>query len=186
MAYMSQEKKREIAANLKKVMPQGWKYSLSVRHYSTLVLTITAAPVDLMAAYNKHVAESWERRGDKFTPQTYAQINEYWLGTQFSGELLEIFQRIKAVLNDGNHDRSDIQTDYFDVGWYVDINIGRWDKPFQVIAPKSQPSYDELKARIARLENPKPVICEPEQQVRKFTAQSDLTHAWLCRYKAEC
>jgi hypothetical protein len=35
-----------------------------------------------------------------------------------------------TAMNDGNHDRSDIQTDYFDVGWYVDVNIGRWNKPY--------------------------------------------------------
>jgi hypothetical protein len=33
----------------------------------------------------------------------------------------------------GNHDRSDIQSDYFDVGWYVDINIGRWNKPYALV-----------------------------------------------------
>jgi hypothetical protein len=21
-------------------------------------------------------------------------------------------------------------TDYFDVGWYIDIKIGKWDKPY--------------------------------------------------------
>jgi hypothetical protein len=32
----------------------------------------------------------------------------------------------------GNHDRSDIQTDYFDVGWYKSVNIGTWNKPYEV------------------------------------------------------
>jgi hypothetical protein len=22
-------------------------------------------------------------------------------------------------------------TDYFDVGWYIDINVGKWNKPYQ-------------------------------------------------------
>jgi hypothetical protein len=30
----------------------------------------------------------------------------------------------------GNHNRSDIMSDYHDVGWYVDINIGQWNKPY--------------------------------------------------------
>jgi hypothetical protein len=34
----------------------------------------------------------------------------------------------------GNHDRSDIQSDYFDVGWYVDVNIGSWNRPYEVEA----------------------------------------------------
>jgi hypothetical protein len=33
-------------------------------------------------------------------------------------------------MNDGNWDKSDIQSDYFNVGWYVDVNIGKWNKPY--------------------------------------------------------
>ena len=28
------------------------------------------------------------------------------------------------------YDRSDIQTDYFDVAYYISIHIGKWDKPY--------------------------------------------------------
>ena len=31
-------------------------------------------------------------------------------------------------MNVGNHDNSDPMTDYFDVGWYISVNLGRWDK----------------------------------------------------------
>ena len=51
MAYMNQEKKSKIAAALKGVVPDGWKYSLSVRNHSTIVMTITAAPFDLIGAH---------------------------------------------------------------------------------------------------------------------------------------
>jgi hypothetical protein len=37
-------------------------------------------------------------------------------------------------MNIGNHDRSDSQTDYFDVGFYTDISIGRWDTPYVQVA----------------------------------------------------
>jgi hypothetical protein len=36
-------------------------------------------------------------------------------------------------MNAGNWDKSDIQTDYFDVGWYIDVNVGRWDKPYALV-----------------------------------------------------
>ena len=32
-----------------------------------------------------------------------------------------------------NHDNSDIMTDYFDVGWYVDINVGQWNNGYKVV-----------------------------------------------------
>lgn len=53
MAYMSQEKKAKIAAKLKQVIPHDWKYSLAVHHHSTIILRISAAPVDLVANYNE-------------------------------------------------------------------------------------------------------------------------------------
>jgi hypothetical protein len=33
---------------------------------------------------------------------------------------------------EGNHDNSDIQSDYFDVGWYVEVNIGKWNKAYDL------------------------------------------------------
>jgi hypothetical protein len=171
MAYMSQETKKKLAANVRRVMPRDWKYSLAVRHHSTIVLTITSAPVDLLGIRTKRVAEEWEKRGDKYQPETYAQLNVYHLDSEFSGDLLKIFERIKTALNEGNHDRSDSQTDYFDVGWYVDINIGRWDKPFQVTPAKkysnpdmaltAEPTYEQLKARLAELQPNPPEPAKP-------------------------
>jgi len=33
-------------------------------------------------------------------------------------------------MNNGNHNNSDIQTDYFDVGWYITVNLGKYDTPY--------------------------------------------------------
>jgi hypothetical protein len=40
MAFITQEEKKAIAAQLKKVIPSTWKYSLSVQNHSALMLTI--------------------------------------------------------------------------------------------------------------------------------------------------
>lgn len=58
-----------------------------------------------------------------------AQYKE-WLKTQDPGQALEFLKKAFAVLNNGNHDNSDISTDYFDVGWYVNVRIGEWNKPY--------------------------------------------------------
>lgn len=125
MAYMNQEKKAKIAARLKKVMPKGWKYSLAVRNHSSIVLTIKSAPVDLLEGYRKNL-------GDRMNGVNYMQVNHYHLYHGFEGKLLKKMEEIVMVLNTDNYDNSDIQTDYFDVGHYVDVNIGRWNKPFEV------------------------------------------------------
>jgi hypothetical protein len=44
-----------------------------------------------------------------------------------------LLEKIVKTLNIGNHNNSDIQSDYFDVGWYVSIKVGEWDKPYQVV-----------------------------------------------------
>jgi hypothetical protein len=142
MAYMDQEKKAKIAAELRKVIPRDWKYTLSVHHHSSLTLHIMAAPVDLFTEHAHH--DKWSNG--------YIQLNEYYLETQYSGKLLETMQAIRKALNCLNYDRSDVQTDYFDVGYWAYIRIGRWNKPFQVLGRKPEPTYDELKARIAALE----------------------------------
>lgn len=131
MAYMNQEKKAKIAAALKAVVPADWKYSLGVRHHSTICFTIRSAPIDLIAAWNEggeRAAFSAQER----TPATrgYVQVNHYHLSHAFKGELLKTFEAIKAALDLNNHDRSDIMTDYHDVGHYIDLHIGAWDKPF--------------------------------------------------------
>lgn len=128
MAYVDQSKKAKIAAALKPVMPKGWKYSLAVRHHSTIVLTITAAPFDLIGS----LANSPARDPSTIT---HADLNTHYIREQFEDECVaDVFEAIKGALDTDNHDRSDIMTDYFDVGHYVDIKIGRWDKPFAVTA----------------------------------------------------
>lgn len=123
MAWMNQEKKAKIAAALKKVMPKDWKYSLAVRNNSTICLTIAAAPVDLIAAC-KNKCE---------TVRTHLTLNECYLERAFDGEILTALTAAKDALNLDNFDKSDIQTDYFHVGHYIEISLGRWDKPFKTI-----------------------------------------------------
>lgn len=124
MAFVDQAKKSRIAANLKKVVPAGWKYSLAVRNHSTIVMTIASAPFELLKAF---------KASDYFNPQTatHVDVNVYhydkWIEDQC---VAEVMGQIVDALNTDNHDNSDLMTDYFDVGHYVDLNIGRWNKPF--------------------------------------------------------
>jgi hypothetical protein len=126
MAYMNQEKKSKIAAALKQVVPAGWKYSLAVRHHSSIVMTISAAPVDLIGAHKK---------SEYFDPatETYTTVNNYHFRSHLADQsVADTFEKIFAALNIDNFDESDIMTDYFHVGHYVDLNIGSWNKPFMV------------------------------------------------------
>ena len=134
MAYMNQERKAKIAAALKGVIPKDWKYSLAVRNRSTIVLTVAAAPVDLMGQLRAKAEEEakYEGRASYLQGATSANLNPYHWERHcgFDDATKEIFGKVFDALNDGNHDNSDPMTDYFDVGWYVELGIGRWNKPF--------------------------------------------------------
>ena len=131
MAYMNQEKKTQINALLKQAIPIDWKWSLAVRNYSTIILTISSAPVDLVAEYVAARCSDEVRRD--CIANRYVDVNPYYWQEHFTGELLDIFTKVFAALNLNNHDHSDIQSDYFDVGHYVQVNIGKWDKPFNAV-----------------------------------------------------
>lgn len=122
MAFVDQSKKAIIANALKQVMPHGWKYSLAVEHHMTLVLTIVSAPIDLI----NECLKKYEGR--------HLIINCNRVEDSFVGEVRMQMNAIVDAMNTGNHNRSDTMTDYFDVGHYITVQLGRWDKPFVVIA----------------------------------------------------
>jgi hypothetical protein len=111
MAYFSQEQKKEMAPKIKALLQKyGMKGSLSVRNHSSVVLTL--------------------REGSINFGEAYRQVNTYWIDEHYNGVAREFLSAALKILMTGNHNNSDIQTDYFDVGWYVKINIGCWNKPY--------------------------------------------------------
>jgi hypothetical protein len=133
MSFMSQEKKKSLAPKIKELLKKhGLKGSLSVNHHSTLVLNITSGKIDLLGSYNKMVDILPSSSIPKHKAEGYLQANVYWLQNHFEGKAMEALIELRNAMNDGNHDRSDIMSDYHDVGWYVNINIGNWQKPYVV------------------------------------------------------
>ena len=117
MAYMSQNNKKLLAPLIKKVMDKfNMKGSLGVNNHSTLVMNLKSGPLF------------------KQCDGSYEQVNNYWIEEHWSGLQKAFLVELNEVMSVGNHDNSDIQSDYFDVGWYVDINIGKWNKPYVCVA----------------------------------------------------
>ena len=136
MAYMSQEKKAKIAPVVKAICAKyGIKGSLKVRNHSTLCLTIKQGPIDFIGNSNRVCGNDHYQVSRGFRPNTqgYSDVNPYWFRDHYDGEALDFLSEVLTAMNAGNQDRSDIQSDYFDVGWYVDVNIGRWDQPYALV-----------------------------------------------------
>ena len=127
MAYMSQEKKAKIAPVVKSILKKyNLKGSLSVRNHSTLCLNIRQGSIDFIGNYNQDINTE---RGD-CAADRYIDVNPYHFESHFTGRARDAIRELHTAMMSGNHNNSDIQTDYFDVGWYVDINIGRWSQPY--------------------------------------------------------
>jgi hypothetical protein len=136
MAYMNQDKKAMISPVVKAILKKyKVKGTLAVRNHSTLVLNIKSGSIDFIDNFNNTVSNTSRYLA---SPQNFRKaegsldVNPYWYHEHFNGTALECLKEIMTAMNDGNHDNSDIQSDYFDVGWYVDINIGQWNKPYEV------------------------------------------------------
>ena len=131
MAYMSQEKKAKIATLLKPILAKyGVKGTLAVRNHSTIVLNVKSGKIDFIENYladGKCKDEAFVRRYGSI------DVNPYWFHEHFTGVaknfLTEAFRALKGA---DWYDESDAMTDYFNTAYYVDVNIGKWNKPYEL------------------------------------------------------
>ncbi len=136
MAYVSQEMKAKLAPAVKALLKKyGLKGSLSVRNHSTLALTISQGKIDFIGNFNETCSRQPKYNDRQFTPaEKSIQVNTYWCHEHFSGKAKDfLVQAVQALKGPEYFDHSDIQTDYFHCSHYVDINIGRWNKPYALV-----------------------------------------------------
>ena len=134
MAYVSQELKKKLApAIMSACKRHGVKATLSVDNHSTLVLTIKSGNMDIIGNANEVAKARAAWRNERFyESKDYFNLNTYHYKDHFTGKVLEFFEVVIPLMNIGNYDKSDIQTDYFHCGWYIDVNVGRWNKPYEI------------------------------------------------------
>ena len=136
MAYMNQERKAKITKMLKPILAKyKVKGSLSVRNHSTIVLTLKSGAIDFIGNSNRVCGNDFYQvqRGFKPTTSGYDQVNPYWFQDHYDGKakafLTEAFKALKSA---DWYDESDAMIDYFNIAYYVDINIGKWNSPYVV------------------------------------------------------
>lgn len=126
---------KEIAASvreqLKKELP-GWKFSVRFESFSggsSINLSLMSGPEQVMVGSG------------------YAQLNQYTFkdsptaygrdyhnnGVQLTPKGWEVMRAAVAILSADHWDKSDIQTDYFCTNFYMHVEIGRWDRDYQVV-----------------------------------------------------
>ena len=112
MAYLSAEDTKKIRTALKTNFKQ-FKFSVTRSHYTGVNIAILSGPVDFDAS--KH--------------DNYLQLNEYYPENYSNGNIFKkMIQTVDKAVR--NHDNSDAQIDYFDIGYFTHWSVGRWNKPF--------------------------------------------------------
>jgi hypothetical protein len=74
----------------------------------------------------------WERWGNpKPVFDGRLDINQYHLDG-YNPKYTPLFEKIVSIMKGERwYDDSDPQTDYFNTAYYIDLNIGKWNKPYE-------------------------------------------------------
>ena len=141
MAYINQEKKKSLMPEIKKVLKKyNMKATFSVESRSTLVCTVKSWSID----FNNHIQDkgirTWSVKRiedvatlEKKVAEWYFMSRWYDARQEFDWVAWEFIHELYVAMNDGNHDNTDLMTDYFDKGWYTTINFGTYSKPYNTI-----------------------------------------------------
>jgi hypothetical protein len=118
MGYFRKEDKVTVTPVIKAVLKKyDVKATISVRHLSTLVVTLRSGPFD------------FERKDG-------GGINGRWAREHNNGIVADFVEELQTAMDSaGNYNNSDPMTDYFDVGYYTDITCGKWNKEY-IYIPK--------------------------------------------------
>jgi hypothetical protein len=114
MAYVSSEVKAKISEALKPVFKKyNIKATISRGHYySSLNVNLREGAIDFGA-------------NDK-------SVNVYHIDNNYSGIAKEFLNVVIDTIKKAGEwfDESDSMTDYFHTAFYININVGKWDKQY--------------------------------------------------------
>lgn len=139
MAWVTKENIDSKKAAIKALNQKyGVKATLSGTNDHSMNLTIASGKIDFIDNYCKTITKNKFYMNDlchviaHTKKNAFIGVNHYYLDSAFSDTALEYLQKATAIMQLGNHDNSDVQTDYFDVGWYISVQVGRWNKPYKL------------------------------------------------------
>jgi len=129
MAFMNQDKKKIIKANLDKVLkPLGIKYSLSVQNNMSITCTLRSGPVDFVKNFKQTTGNDFDLH-----IRNHIQVNPYWFEDHFTDQPQRVIgECVEALKSADYYDKSDAMIDYFDTAYYYHLNVGSWDKPYEL------------------------------------------------------
>jgi hypothetical protein len=138
----------KVRNQLKREFPKA-TFSVTIQRYSmgqSLHVSLMKAPFDVfrydISRFNP-TSEDHKKTIEYLQEKGYAQLNQYQLrdeydehdpfcnGTPLTHKAWTAMRRTYAIIGQYHWDKSDIQTDYFNCNFYMHLNIGHWNKPFE-------------------------------------------------------
>jgi hypothetical protein len=129
---------KEVRQSLHKQYPScTWQVRISrFSGGQSLSVSLLSAPFEAFARDTDHAGNP--QRG-------YAQLNHYQFreiygrgkgeylnnGNYLTKEAWDCMTKADRIANKDNWNNSRPEEDYFDVNYWLDLNIGEWDKPFR-------------------------------------------------------
>ena len=131
MAFISQNDKKTLAPAIKAVFKKyGLKGTIAIEHHMTLCANVSAGRLDLIGAASK-VGDF--RSSGYYQANAYQPTNEKY--KNINPDIFNFYEDLKKAMKGAIwFDKSDIMTDYFHTAFYININIGRWNKPYKLLA----------------------------------------------------
>lgn len=140
MAYINQDMKKVISAKLKPVLAEyGLTGTLSINHHSSITLTLKKGPIDFYAEKRAFRARDPRSLAEGISDQEDCplSINPYSITETWSLHTSIVLKEILAALKGADwYDKSDMQSDYFNIAYYIYIEVGKYGVPYQLTSLK--------------------------------------------------
>ena len=127
MAYIRTNEVKAIRETLKEEFGPELKFGVKKQHHSSVTVTIKKGNVDFSDIM---------REGDR----GYTQINHYHLGNyghhQFLFEdIMNVIKKAPGKAENGREwfDESDSMVDYFHTAFYINLEVGNYSKPYELV-----------------------------------------------------
>jgi hypothetical protein len=118
MPFISTEDVKAKREQLKKEFPK-YKFSITKENYSSISISILSGPVDLLPNKEKK----------------YESVNQYYIDDNYKNNKFtrDLLNKIYDIANSKNYTVTE-DADYGSVPkFYVNITIGKWNKPYLII-----------------------------------------------------
>ena len=135
MAYIDTKDVKAIREALKAEFGKDFKFSVTREHFSSVRISVMSG-VENFYDGSMDTTDKYNGRVSEF--DGYEQINHYH--THFYGKHEALFTKISEIAHTapglaGGQKyfcEDDAMTDYFSRAYYVSINVGKWDKPYEI------------------------------------------------------